>query len=150
MKDVKAGVDGRRDSGNGNIVYVVDSLVYGCVGIEVSTELDSNAFAVLDDAVSGEMLGSVEAHVLKEMCKTSLVIIFKDRAHFLGYVEVCLAFRLGIVPYIVGKAVLEMSDTDSRVNRHRWHLLCGCEYTCKQQQGCSKDSLHYFHNISLR
>ena len=100
VEDPQAGIDGARNS-NRHVVNVINGFVNRCVCIQVSAELYTDRFQILDQAVAREMLGAVEAHVLKEVCQTALVFVFEDRAHFLGDIEMSLVFRLFVVTDVI-------------------------------------------------
>ena len=123
MENPQAGIDGGRNLSNRYIVDVVDCLINAGVGIEVLTELDTDALAVLDEGIAREMLSSVEAHVLEEVGEAPLVLFFQDGTDLLGDVEVRLACRLAVFPDIIGKSVLELADLHRRIDRYRLALL---------------------------
>ena len=60
----------------GHVVDIVHRLVDAGVGVEVCTELDAVGAAPLDEVVALEVVTAVEGHVLKEVCKSSLVLVF--------------------------------------------------------------------------
>ena len=128
MEDPQAGVDGARN-GNRHVVDVINCFVYGRVCIQVSSELHTDRFQILDQSVAGEMLGAIEAHVLKEVGQTALVFVFEDRSHFLGDIEMSLVFRLFVVTDVIGQTVIQFSDAYLLVYRNLGHLLLG---------GCSR------------
>ena len=124
VEDPQAGVDGAWNS-NRHVVDVIDGFVDRRVCVQVSAELHTDRFQILDESVAGEMLGAVEAHVLKEVSQTALVIFFEDRANFLGNIEMSLIFRLFVVTDVIGKTVIQFADTDLLVYRNLGHLLLG-------------------------
>ena len=69
------------------------------------------------------MLRTVEAHVLKKMGKTSLVVVFENGAHFLGDVEIGLAFWFLVMTDVIGETIFKLSDSHCFVHRNRRHLL---------------------------
>ena len=106
---------------------VVDRFVGGGVGVEVLTELHTDALTILDElTIGGEVLGTIESHVFEEVCKTALAVFFLHRTHLLGDVEVGQSLRLGIVADVVGQAVRKLAVAHCRVHRERGHLLCRC------------------------
>ena len=122
VEDPQAGVDGTGHL-HGHGVDIVHGLVNGRVGVQVGTELHSDALQVLDQAVAGEGLRAVEAHMLQEVGKTPLVLLFEDGADFLGNVEVGLVFRVFVVTDVVGQSVVKLADADGGIHRDRRHLL---------------------------
>ena len=62
----------------GHLRYIVDGFIHIGACIKVLAKLDTNAFKPRNDFVSGEILGAVKTHVLKEVSKTTLIIFFKD------------------------------------------------------------------------
>ena len=106
-------------------------LVDAGVCVEVSTKLDAVSAAPLNEVVALEVVTAVESHVLKEVCKATLVFILLQGAYFLRNVEVGTVLR----PVVV--AVAELADPYSCVHgySHVGHLspcLCADE---KQQGG---------------
>ena len=57
--------------------YVVDGFVHRCVSVEVVAELHANAFKPVHEGVAGKTLCAVEAHVLEEVGKAPLVVVFE-------------------------------------------------------------------------
>ena len=55
-----------------HIIYIIDSLIERSVGIEVLAKLHTDALQVGLQRVAWIMCRSVEAHVLKEVGKTTL------------------------------------------------------------------------------
>ena len=112
---------------DGDVVDVVDRFVGGGVGVEVLTELHTDALTILDElTIGGEVLGTIESHVFEEVCKTALAVFFLHRTHLLGDVEVGQSLRLGIVADVVGQAIRKLAVAHCRVHRERGHLLCRC------------------------
>ena len=141
-EDEEAGVDVRH-VGRRHIVDVVHRLISGGIGVEVLSELHADALAILDQAVSGEVLAAVEGHVLQEVCQTALAFLFLYGAHLLRDVEVCLILRLLIVADVVGEPVFELSNLHFRVNGKLLHLCyCRSRHGCHEQE---QDKFHLFH-----
>ena len=122
-EDEEAGVD-IGDVGGGYVVNVVDGLVGRGVGVEVLSELYADAFAILDEAVSGEVFAAVEGHVLKEVCQTALTLFFLYCTDLLCNVEVGLVLGLFVVADVVGEPIVELADLHRGVDGERGHLLC--------------------------
>ena len=120
VQDEQARVDvlGR----HGHVVDVVHRLVGRCVGVQIDTELDSDAFAVLDEAVAGKVVGAVEAHVFQEVGQAALRVVLLYGAHLLRDVEVGPVFRQGVVADVVGQSVGQLAVADGRVHRYLRHL----------------------------
>ena len=144
MKDPEAGVDGARNLGHGHVVDIIDRFVDAGISVKVGAELDTDRLAVFHNAVAGEMLGSIEAHMLEEMGETALRFVFQNGAHFLGDIEIGLALRLFVVPDVIGQSVVEFTDFHVRIHRDRRHLLGGCHHAEAECQGSdnSNDSFH--------
>ena len=144
VKDPEAGVDGARNLGHGHVVDIIDRFVDAGIGVQVGAELHADRLAVFHNAVAGEMLGSVEAHMLEEMGETALRFVFQNGAHFLGDIEIGLALRLFVVPDVIGQSVVEFTDFHVRIHRDRRHLLGGCHHAEAECQGSdnSNDSFH--------
>ena len=63
------------------------------------------------------MLCSVEAHVLKEVSQSALVVIFQYRTHFLCDVEFSLLFRQCVVTDVISQSIIQLTDSYLRVGR---------------------------------
>ena len=83
------------------ITYIIYSLGDTCIGIEVGAKLYTLRLTPSENTIAGEMLGSVEAHVLKEMGKTALRLLLLNRTHLLGDVELCTVFRPCVVTDVI-------------------------------------------------
>ena len=107
------------------------------------------------------MFGTVETHVLKEVCKTALVLLFLNGAHLLCNVEVYKVLRIVVVTDIICQSVLEFADSYRWVDRKLLTLLLRHGWQCqhdKQQRHQSKSNkshvvnylnvlLYHFNNI---
>ena len=100
---------------------VIDRLVYRGVGIEVGTELDTDALTPGNNAgspvLAGEVLGAVEGHVLQEVRQSSLTRFLKNRPYALSDVKIGQPRLFCIVADVVGHAVLEFARAHTRVLR---------------------------------
>ena len=56
------------------------------------------------------MLGAVEAHVLKEMCQSALIILLLNGTDHLRDEKVGMVFGIVVVPDVVGESVVEFAD----------------------------------------
>ena len=63
---------------HGHIVDVIHSLIYCCISIKISTELYADTLKIVDKRFAREVFCAVEAHVLKEVGKTTLVLFLLD------------------------------------------------------------------------
>ena len=75
------------------------------------------------ELVAGEVLGSVEAHMLQEVGETALVVVLKNRSDLLGDEEVCLTLGGLVVADVVVEAVGEHTVAHLRVGRQFVGLL---------------------------
>ena len=117
----------------GHVGYVVYRLVDACVGIEVSAKLHADRFAVAQQVIALEMLCAVEAHVLKKVRQTALVVVLLKRTHALGDVKLRPVFRPVVVAQIVSQSVGQVPNPHILVNWHRRKHLCrqnGCDKQC--------------------
>ena len=120
-----------------DIVDVIDSFVESRVGIEVLTELHTDALQVLLQTITREVFCAIEAHVLEEVSQSALVIIFLYGTYALGDVEIATLLGPLIMANVIRKAVLQFTHLDGWVKRNRrhLHLLCfGCKHHNKHQQ----------------
>ena len=120
---------------HGHAVNVVNRFVGGGIGVEVLAKFHTNAFAILNEAVAREMLGAVEAHVLKEVGQTALVLLFLYGTHLLGDVEVDALFGQSVVTDVVSQSVGQLAITHSLVNGQHRHLL--------RKSRCDAGGAHY-------
>ena len=121
----------------GHVIDIVHRLVDAGVCVEVSTKLDAVSAAPLNEVVALEVVTAVESHVLKEVCKATLVFILLQGAYFLRNVEVGTVLRPVVVADVVSQSIAELADPYSCVHgySHVGHLspcLCADE---KQQGG---------------
>ena len=63
---------------------VINSLLYCCIGVEITAILYTDALQIVLQRVALEMVGTIEGKVLQEVSQTALVIILIDRTHFLS------------------------------------------------------------------
>ena len=135
VQDEQAGINGS----SGLDIYIldiIDGFVEGGIGVEVLTELDTDALQVLLQGIAREMGCTIEAHVLQEMGETALVVFLLHRAHTLGDVEVATLLGPLIVADVIGKSVLQFAHLNGRVhwNWRHLHLLC---------LSCCNENNHY-------
>ena len=150
VQDVEAGIDVR--VAHGHTVDVVDRFIRRGVGVQVFAKFHADAFAVFDDAVSGEMLSAVEAHMFQEVGQSALVFFLLYGAHFLCDVEVHAVFGAGVVADVVGQSVGQLTVAYGRVHvewRHSAHLGRGRGDAQRQQQQCHQPSRgkEFSHNV---
>jgi hypothetical protein len=56
------------------------------------------------------VLAAIEAHVFQEMSQSSLTILFLYTTHALGQIEASPVLGPVVIFYIIGKAILQVSD----------------------------------------
>ena len=66
---------------------------------------------------------AVEAHMLQEVCQSTLVGFLLDSSHLLCNVEVSTVLRILVMTDIVGKTVFQLSDAYSRILSEQFLLL---------------------------
>ena len=134
VKDEEAGVDdGLTDKRN--VVQHVLGLLHSGGSIDIAAEGGADALEPVEDPLAGEILGTVEAHVLEEMCQTVLVRSLLDSTDIGGEIELCTLLRLVVMTDIVGKSVVKLALTDSRIVGKRLHLLRSCKRHGRKQKG---------------
>ena len=151
MENEQHGVDGGL-AGCGYIINVVHRLVDAGVGIELLAKLHAKGLKIANDAILGEVLGTIEAHVLEEMSQTALVVLLLNRTHLLCNVEVCLSLGVLVVTDVVSKPVVKFPDTGVRVDGKRLHSLFQTLCTDKRNYGhqCGTEKKSKFHLLILR
>ena len=107
---------------DGHIVDVVDCLVGRGVSIDVAAELDADPLAEGDDAVAGEMLRPVEAHVLQEVGQAALAVVLLHGADLLRDVEEGSVDRQGVMTNVICEARRQMAVSYGGVHRHGRYL----------------------------
>ena len=71
------------------------------MGIEVISELHTDALEPSEEFLVGDVLGTVEAHMLQEVGKAVLLFVFLYGANLLGNVEVGLSLWKFVVTDVV-------------------------------------------------
>ena len=71
-----------------HVTNTIDSLVDTGVSIQVTTELHTKWTGEFEERRVREMLWAIECHVLKEVCQTTLFVVFLNRTHTLRNVKV--------------------------------------------------------------
>ena len=89
----------------------------------------------VEECLAREVLCSVEAHVLKEVGQTVLVVFLLEGSDVGGEIELCPLCRLVIVTDIIGHAVLKLSDLYLRIVRKR----CLTERRRCSEYGCNEN-----------
>ena len=122
MHDQDAGVDNALVD-EGNVGEHVDGLLDSGGSVDVATEGSSDALEIVEDLLSGEVLRSVEAHVLEEVGETVLVGGLLNCADVGGEVELGPSGGFLIVTDVVGESVLEMTYAYGGIIRKVLELL---------------------------
>ena len=117
-----------------NIVEHVLCLLEACGSIDVSAELGTDALKPVEKSLSREILCTVEAHMLEEVCKTILVILFLVCTYVSSEIELCSLSRLVVMTDVVSHSVLKLSNLYLRIVR-KWILTesCKCGEKCRSQ-----------------
>ena len=135
-EDEDAGV-GHGGAFHRHVVEHVLRLFETCRGIDVAAEFCAYALEVIKDALSGEALGAVEAHVLEEVGETVLVGSLVNAAGVGGEIEFRPVLRKFVVADIIGEAVLKLADADCGVVRKGLHhgIPLGAEAQGRETRG---------------
>ena len=99
-----------------NIVEHILCLLEACRCIDIAAELGTDTAQVVEQCLVGEILCTVEAHVLKEVSKTILVIGLLESTHIGCQIELGTLGRLVVVTDVVCQAILELADSYILVN----------------------------------
>ena len=130
----------------GHVADAIHRLVDRGVGIQVATEVNTNATGEVEQCRVGEMLRTVEGHVLQEVGQSTLVFVLLDRAHALGDVEVGHVLGPVVLADVVGQTIVQLTDFHVLVDgdgRHL-HLLCHhCGHAANEQGGQHHKSLEF-------
>ena len=119
-KDEQAGVKGTLACCR-HVVDVVDRLVDACVGIEVASELNTDRLAIADKVVALEIVGTIEAHVLKEVGQAALALLLLNGAYLLCDIEVRTVLRPVVVTDVIGESVVKLAYPYCRIDRQGRH-----------------------------
>ena len=133
-----------------HVVQHVLRLLKTCGCIDVAAEFGAYALEIIQDALSGEALGAVEAHVLEEVGETVLVGGLVNAAGVGGEIEFRPALRELVVADIVSEAVLKLADADCGVVRKGLHhgIPLGAEAQGRETCGDEyKQLFHYYNKI---
>ena len=122
MEDQEAGVDEVLIRRRG-VHDLVDRLIDGGVGIEIGAKFYTILLEIVDHALAGEVLATLEGHVLKEVSETALGILLEDATDTLRDVEVGSILGLLVVTDDVGEPVVELAHPHILVDRQRRCLL---------------------------
>ena len=118
---------------DGDVVEHVLCLLKACRGVDVTAELGTDTLQILKQFLVGEILCTVETHVLKEVGKTVLVVLLLESTYICRQVELGTLCRLRIVTDVIGKSVLELANSYIRVNRqYCLRECCQCNKRCNQ------------------
>ena len=134
VQDQKAGVH-HRFPYQRNIIEHIGGLIDTCGGVDIASERSPDALKPVKDALLREVLGTIEAHVLKEVRETILVGSLLNRSDVGRKVEFRPARRLVIVSDVIGQTVLQLADLDRRVIRKLLHLSA-----CHERRSAQKES----------
>ena len=83
------------------------------------SELNANTLQVIQNAFPWEIFGSVESHVLGEVGQTILIVILEDSPNVVHYVKLGTLLWFTVAANVVLHAVVQLSDDNFTVNRHR-------------------------------
>ena len=144
VQDQKAGVH-HRFPYQRNIIEHIGGLIDTCGGVDIASERSPDALKPVKDALLREVLGTIEAHVLKEVRETILVGSLLNRSDVGRKVEFRPARRLVIVSDVIGQTVLQLADLDRRVIRKLLHLSLSDERRSGQHKGRDENQ-KFFHN----
>ena len=92
------------------------------IGTEATVEVvvvEFDALQVFEQRLSREILCTVKAHMLEEVCKTVLVVFLLERTHVCRQIELGALCRQWIVANVIGQSILKFSDPYSRLSGAR-------------------------------
>ena len=127
MKDKQTGIY-NIDIFRRHIADIIHRLLNAGICVQIGSELDTFRFAPRHDTqsgfITGEVFRPIESHVFKEVCQAALLRLFENGTYFLCNVELCTLLWKCIVPDVISKSVVQLSDTDILVHRQLLHGLC--------------------------
>ena len=89
------------------------------------------------------MLRAIEAHVLKEVSETALLVLFLDGTHTLCNVKLCPVFGPVVVTDVVSQSIGQFTDAYIRIDWYWRHLRKRSDGRCNHQYD-NKKFLHFF------
>jgi len=103
-------------------------------------------FKGVDDPFPRKMFRAIEGHVFQEMGQSVLVVFLQNCPHILNDIKTCPLFGFLVVADVVGQSVLQFSDTDFGIDRHRrYGLLAGSRENGPRRQYRQEQMLHFVH-----
>ena len=132
MHHKEAGIDDAFP-GDGDVVEHILGVLYSGRSIDIAAEFRADALQVLQHLFTGQILESVEAHMLQEVGKTVLVGSFLDCTNVCCQIELRPLGRFVVMTDVIGHAVVELADLDGRiVGKRRLRVSQHCR--CKKQR----------------
>ena len=149
VHDEDAGVDDGRTH-QGNVVEQVDGLLNARGGVHVAAEGSANALQPVEDALAGEVLGAIEAHVLQEVGEAVLVGQLLQGADVGRQVELGPLGGLLVVTDVVSQSVVKLADAGGRIVGKLLQLLRVSQNSSAEERCCKDENFfHHFHLIAL-
>jgi len=98
-------------------VLLENGLIETRVRVDVRAESHPGRLQKPDHVLFRKVPRAVEAHVLDEVCETSLIVVFENRSGVDDEPELGTPKRLLVGAQVIAKTVRQRSDDDSRIDR---------------------------------
>ena len=86
--------------------------------------------------------------MLKEVCKTILVVFFENSTNGLRDMELSTLFRIFIVTDVISQTILQLTHAHCRINR-QWLWLLRYRYERQRQHNSAQNKLFHIHKFWL-
>ena len=149
VEDKEAGVDNGLADKRDVVQHVLGLLDAGG-SIDIAAEGGADALKPVEDALAGEILGAVEAHVLEEVSQSVLVGLFLDSTYVGGEVELGTLLGLFVMTDVIGQAVLKFTRAHCRVVGKLLELLRAGERKRGDEQGSDKEKSFHLKKLRIR
>ena len=101
---------------DGNVVKHILGLLEAGGCIDVASEFGADALQPVQDALSGEVLRAVEAHVLEEVGQAVLVGSFQYCTRVRGKIKLYALCGQFVVTDVISETVIELANLDGRIS----------------------------------
>ena len=115
-----------------NIIHVIDRFRLAGICVDIVAKTHTLSLKKVYYTLLRIMFSPVKGHVLKEMRQTILIWSFLKSTHIMHYIEVCITFRISVMPDVIGHPVIQRPFDNKTIHRHR---LSNSGYRRKQGYG---------------
>ena len=113
-----------------NIIHVIDRFRLAGICVDIVAKTHTLSLKEVYYTLLRIMFGSVKSHMLKEMRQPILIWSFLKSTYIMHYIEVCITFRISVMPDVIGHPVIQRSFYKKAIHRHRLS-----DSGCRRKQG---------------